>query len=138
MATLNTNSRILIVDDFEIVRLMLKNSLVELGYSQLEEAEDGNVAIHKLREGLEIGSPFSLIFSDWNMPNCNGLEFLQACRRHKDFRDIPFVMVTAEAEQEYVIQALRAGATDYIVKPFSQESLQKKIEKLSKKLSGNG
>lgn len=135
---LSKSSRILVVDDFDVVRSLLKNGLTDLGYQNIELAEDGNSALAVLEKSQVEEQPIELIFSDWNMPNRSGLELLQACREHAKFSRIPFIMVTAESEQAQVVQALRAGAMEYIVKPFSPDSLQKKIEKISRRLSGIG
>lgn len=129
-------SKILVVDDFEVVRMMLKTCLEELGYQAVEMAEDGRVAFEMLEKAEQQGAAYSLIFSDWNMPNVTGLELLQKCKASPTLKKIPFVMVTAESEQAQVVQALRSGAIEYIVKPFSPDSLQKKLDKLSKRLGG--
>jgi len=135
---LSKASRILVVDDFEVVRMLLKNGLTDLGYQNIDLADDGTSALDRLQTSEAEGKPIELIFSDWNMPKLSGLELLQNCREHLNFRRIPFIMVTAESEQAQVVQALRAGAMEYIVKPFSPDALQKKIEKISKRLAGSG
>lgn len=137
MSTVNLkNPKILLVDDFEIVRLMLKNALGDLGFTDIEEAEDGRVAMTKLVEAHMAGKPFALVFCDWNMPEMTGIEVLEACRTTPEFAALPIVMVTAEAEQESVVRAIRAGATDYVVKPIAPDVLERKVNKILSKLAG--
>src|SRR4051812_24637022 len=97
--------RILLVDDFEMVRVLLRNALNDLGYENIEEAEDGRVALTKIREGHAAGNPFNLVFCDWNMPEVSGFEVLESCRSDAKFKNLPIVMVTAEAEQESIVKA---------------------------------
>lgn len=130
------NPKILLVDDFEIVRLMLRNALGELGFTDIEEAEDGRSAMTKLIDAHAAGSPYALIFCDWNMPEMTGIEVLEACRSTPEFASLPIVMVTAEAEQESVVRAIRAGATDYVVKPIAPDVLERKVNKILAKISG--
>lgn len=119
------NMKILVVDDFSTMRRIIKNILKQLGYSEVDEAEDGSQALMKLRAGS-----FDFIISDWNMPNMTGLELLQAVRSESSLKDIKFLMVTAEALQENVIAAVQAGVNNYIVKPFTAETLKEKIDKI--------
>lgn len=128
--------RILLVDDFEMVRVMLRNALSDLGFTNIEEAEDGRVALTKITEAHASGSPFDLVFCDWNMPEVSGMEVLETCRSHEDFKSLPIVMVTAEAEQESIVKALRAGANDYIVKPIAPDILERKVNKIVSKIQG--
>lgn len=130
------NPKILLVDDFEIVRLMLRNALGDLGFTDIEEAEDGKTAMLKLVEAHGAGKPFALVFCDWNMPEMTGIEVLEACRTTPEFATLPIVMVTAEAEQESVVRAIRAGATDYVVKPIAPDVLERKVNKILAKLAG--
>ena len=125
---MNDTLRILIIDDFQLVRVMLRYALGDLGYQNVEEAEDGRVAIVKLRAAHADRKPYQLVFCDLNMPEVTGLEVLQTCRADEAFENLPFLMVTAESEQESVYNALRAGATDYIVKPISADMLKEKIK----------
>ena len=130
------NPKILLVDDFEIVRLMLRNALGDLGFTDIEEAEDGRSAMTKLVEAHSAGKPYALVFCDWNMPEMTGIEVLEACRSTPEFASLPIVMVTAEAEQESVVRAIRAGATDYVVKPIAPDVLERKVNKILAKLAG--
>ena len=127
---LSRQSRVLIVDDLRLVRKIITDTLTELGFSNIEEAVDGAEAFKKLEAALAEGKPYSLVFSDWNMPVMSGFDFLVKCRAHKSFSQIPIIMVTAESEQANVLKALKAGATDYVVKPLSKISLAKKLERL--------
>lgn len=127
--------RVLVVDDFEIVRLTIKNSLRELGLTQIEEAQDGRVALKKIEESHAMGKPFDMVFCDWNMPEITGLEVIQICRSKPELNKLPIVLVTAEGDQESVIKALKAGSNDYILKPVNREVLEKRVKKILAKMS---
>ena len=122
-------TKILVVDDFSTMRRIVKNLLKQLGYERLEEAEDGAQGYSKLKDG-----DFGFVISDWNMPNTDGLEFLQKVRSDPELKDMPFLMITAEAEKHKVVTALQAGVSNYIVKPFTGEVLKEKMEGVFKKL----
>ncbi|MBI3606706.1 MAG: chemotaxis response regulator CheY [Nitrospirae bacterium] len=122
------NMKILIVDDMSTMRRILKNSLKQIGYTDMEEAEDGNDALTKLREG-----GFGFVVSDWNMPNMSGLELLKAIRQDEALKAIPVLMVTAEAQKENIMEAIQAGVSNYIVKPFTAETLKEKVDKIFEK-----
>jgi two-component system chemotaxis response regulator CheY len=136
MSSETQKPRILIVDDFEIVRIMLRNALANLGHTVVDEAEDGKIALQKIQAAEFEGSPYTMVFCDWNMPNMTGIEVLEAVRKNPHYAKLPVIMVTAEAEQKQVVQALRSGATDYIVKPIAPEILEKKVTKILSKLAG--
>lgn len=121
----NTNMKILVVDDFSTMRRIVKNILKQLGYSNVEEAEDGAIALQKLKSDR-----FDFVVSDWNMPNMTGFDLLKAVRADAATKDIKFLMVTAEAMQENVMAAVQAGVNNYIVKPFTAETLKEKIDKI--------
>jgi two-component system chemotaxis response regulator CheY len=121
--------KILVVDDFSTMRRIVKNLLKQLGYENIEEAEDGAQGYSKLKNG-----GFGFVVSDWNMPNLDGLGMLQKIRSDPELKDLPVLMVTAEAEKEKVITAIQAGVNNYIVKPFSGEVLKEKIDKIFEKL----
>jgi two-component system chemotaxis response regulator CheY len=120
--------KILIVDDFSTMRRIIKNLLRQLGYENIEEAEDGVQAYSKLKSG-----DYGFVISDWNMPNMDGLELLKKIRGDPDLKDLPVLMVTAEAEKEKVIAAIQAGVSNYIVKPFTGEVLKEKMDKILEK-----
>lgn len=122
---LDLKIKVLVVDDFSTMRRILKNILKQIGYSDIEEAEDGNSALARLRQG-----GFGLVVSDWNMPNMTGLELLKAIRADNVLNNIPVLMVTAEAKKENVIDAIQAGVNNYVVKPFTAVALKEKIEKI--------
>lgn len=126
--------KVLIVDDFEMVRVMLKNTLKSLGYTDFSEAENGFDAWKKIEEAHSANKPYQIIFCDWNMPEMGGIEFLEKCRADAKYKDVPIIMVTAEAEQDHIVTALKKGATDYIIKPISPEMLEKKVKKAIAKL----
>ena len=117
--------KILIVDDMSTMRRIIKNALRQLGFQNLEEAEDGQAAFSKLKQW-----PVDLVITDWNMPNMDGLGLLKAVRSEPTLRMLPVLMVTAQASQKCVLEAIQAGATNYIVKPFTADTLKKKIDKI--------
>ncbi|MDR7343777.1 two-component system chemotaxis response regulator CheY [Pantoea alhagi] len=123
------NLRFLVVDDFATMRRIVRNLLKDLGYQNVEEAEDGNDAMSKLQL-----SPFDFVISDWNMPNMDGLELLNVIRKDERFKDMPVLMVTAEAKKENIIAAAQAGASGYVVKPFTAAILEEKLTKIFEKL----
>lgn len=122
---LEKSAKVMVVDDFSTMRRIVKNILKQLGYENIEEAEDGVQALNKLQSG---GADF--IVTDWNMPNMTGLELLKAVRGDGDLKEVPVLMVTAEAEKENIIAAVEAGVSNYIVKPFTAETLKEKIDKI--------
>ena len=119
------NLRFLVVDDFSTMRRIIRNLLKDLGFNNVEEAEDGAMALKKLRDG-----DFDFVVSDWNMPNMDGLTMLQNVRADNALKDIPVLMVTAEAKKENIIAAAQAGASGYIVKPFTAATLDEKLNKI--------
>ncbi len=126
-------TKFLIVDDFGTMRKIVRKVLSEIGFKNVEEADDGNTALPKLKQGSESGAPFNFVISDWNMPGMSGLELLKACRADDKLKHLPFVMVTAESEQSNLVAAIQAGVTDYVVKPFNAATLKEKIENAYKK-----
>ena len=121
--------KFLVVDDFSTMRRIVRNLLKELGYTNVDEAEDGAIALSKLR-----GGDFNFIVSDWNMPNMDGLQLLQAVRADPGLKHLPVLMITAEAKKENIIAAAQAGANGYIVKPFTAATLNEKLAKIFEKL----
>jgi two-component system chemotaxis response regulator CheY len=122
---LDLNIKVLVVDDFSTMRRIVKNILKQLGFSNIDEAEDGNGALTKLRQ-----EKYGLVVTDWNMPNMTGLELLKAIRAEGDLKDLPVLMVTAEAKKENVVEAIQAGVNNYIVKPFTADTLREKLDKI--------
>ena len=122
---MNLKMRILVVDDFASMRNIIKGLLNQIGFQNIEEAKDGSTALEKLKIGK-----FDLVICDWNMPKVPGIEVLKAIRNDPRLKDLPFLMVTAKAKKDNVMEAVKAGVNQYIVKPFTAETLQKKIEKI--------
>ncbi len=124
--------KILVVDDFELGRERIRIALREMGFDDewIEDAEDGTDALSSLRAAATALAPFELIFSDWNMPQMSGLELLKQCRADAQLKNVLFVMVTSEAEQPNVIEALRSGANDYLTKPITNDTFAAKVRKL--------
>jgi len=119
------NMTILCVDDFSTMRRIVKTLLKQLGFKNILEADDGSTALAVLKE-----QKVDFIISDWNMPNMTGLDLLKAVRADDATKAMPFLMVTAEAEKESIVTAVKAGVNNYVVKPFKAEVLQEKIEKI--------
>ncbi len=119
------NMRVLIVDDFATMRRIVKNIMTQLGFKNFIEADDGSVGWELLQK-----EPVDFIVFDWNMPKMTGIDFLKQVRADDRFKDIPFLMVTAEAQKQNIIEAVKAKVSNYIVKPFTPETLGEKIEKI--------
>jgi two-component system chemotaxis response regulator CheY len=121
------NMKILVVDDMVTMRRIVKNILKQLGFPNCDEAENGQEALQKLR-----GDTYGFVVSDWNMPIMTGIDMLRAIRRDEKLKTIPVLMVTAEAQQSNLIEAVQAGVSNYIVKPFTAETMQEKLGKIFK------
>jgi two-component system chemotaxis response regulator CheY len=122
---IDPNIKILIVDDFSTMRKIIRNILTQLGFKNILEADDGTNALEILKK-----EKVDLIISDWNMPKMSGLELLKAVRSDENLKDVPFVMVTAEAQKENILEAIKYKVNQYIVKPFTPETLKEKLEKV--------
>ena len=122
--------KFLVVDDFSTMRRIVRNLLKEIGFNNVEEAEDGAVALQRLQSG---GIDF--VISDWNMPNMDGLTLLQQIRASDALKALPVLMVTAEAKKENIIAAAQAGANGYVVKPFTAATLDEKLNKIFEKIA---
>jgi two-component system chemotaxis response regulator CheY len=127
------NIKILVVDDFPTMRRIIRNLLKELGFANVEEAEDGAAGLEKVKDGS-----FEFVVSDWNMPNMDGLTMLQGIRANAATAKLPVLMVTAEAKKENIIAAAQAGANGYVVKPFTAATLDEKITKIFEKIAKEG
>jgi len=123
------NLKFLVVDDFSTMRRIVRNLLKELGYTNVDEAEDGIVALQKLRGG----GGFQFVVTDWNMPNMTGIELLKNIRTDAGLKHLPVLMITAEAKKENIIEAAQNGASGYIVKPFTAATLEEKMGKIFEK-----
>lgn len=130
----NLTTKFLIVDDVSTMRKIIKNILGDLGYTNLVEAVDGVNALEVLNQHLRTNAPVQFIISDWNMPNMMGIDLLKQCKKTPEFQSLPFVLVTAESEQHQILEAVKAGVSDYIVKPFSAQKVKEKIERVHNKL----
>ena len=127
------NMKILVVDDFPTMRRIVRNLLKELGFSNVDEAEDGAAGLARLR-----GGGFEFVISDWNMPNLDGLEMLKQIRGDAALSHLPVLMVTAESKKENIIAAAQAGASGYLVKPFTAATLDEKLQKILEKMAKAG
>ncbi|MEW6328279.1 MAG: chemotaxis response regulator CheY [Thermodesulfobacteriota bacterium] len=121
------NMRILVVDDFNTMRRIVKNILKQLGFENVGEVENGQEALAVLKN-----EKFDFVITDWNMPVMTGLDLLKAIKADAALKDIPVMMVTAEAQQQNIVEAVKSGASNYIVKPFTAEVLGEKINKIFK------
>ena len=119
------NMKFLVVDDFSTMRRIVRNLLKELGFTNVQEAEDGVDGLNKLRS-----EEFDFVVSDWNMPNMTGIDMLRAIRADPTLKHLPVLMVTAEAKRENIIEAAQAGASGYVVKPFTAGTLDEKLKKI--------
>ncbi len=126
-----TEMKFLVVDDFATMRRIVRNLLKEIGYGNADEAEDGHAALAKLK-----GGGFDFVVSDINMPNMNGFDLLRQIRADESLKALPVLMVTAEAKKEDIITAAQAGASGYIVKPFTKATLEEKLNKILQKAGG--
>jgi two-component system chemotaxis response regulator CheY len=125
-----TDIKFLVVDDFSTMRRIVRGLLKEMGCNNVEEAEDGAVALNTLRNGK-----FDFVVSDINMPNMNGFDLLKAVKADETLKHIPVLMVTAEARKEDIVLAAQSGAAGYIVKPFTKATLEEKVTKIMQKLA---
>ena len=126
---MSTPMKFLIVDDFSTMRRIVRNLLKEIGHTDADEAEDGAIALTKLRNG-----GFNFVVSDINMPNMNGFELLAEIKKDEKLKHLPVLMVTAEARKEDIVMAAQNGAAGYIVKPFTKATLEEKLANIFKKL----
>ena len=122
------NLKFLVVDDFSTMRRIVRNLLKELGYTNVDEAEDGSVGLQKLK-----GGDFQFVVTDWNMPVMTGIDMLKAIRADPTLKHLPVLMITAEAKKENIIEAAQSGASGYIVKPFTAATLEEKLGKIFEK-----
>lgn len=125
-------TRILVVDDMSMMRKAVCKFVKEFGFTDVTEAVDGVDAWTKISEA---NPPFGLIVSDWNMPNCTGIDLLRRLRADSRFGKIPLLMVTAEKEKNQIVEAIQAGVSGYVVKPFTAEILKEKIQAIHAKLA---
>lgn len=122
---MNKDLKFLVVDDFSTMRRIVKNVLQELGYSRIEEADDGVTALPLLQ-----GGGFDFLITDWNMPGMQGIELLKAVRADSKLAKLPVLMLTAEAKREQIVEAAQAGVNGYVIKPFTAATLKEKLDKI--------
>jgi two-component system chemotaxis response regulator CheY len=122
--------KFLVVDDFSTMRRIVRGLLKEMGCNNVEEAEDGAMALQTLRNAR-----FDFVVSDITMPNMNGFELLKAIKADDSLKHIPVLMVTAEARKEDILLAAQSGAAGYVVKPFTKATLEEKVQKIMQKLA---
>lgn len=121
--------KILVVDDFSTMRRIIKNLLKDLGFANIQEADDGSTALPMLQQG-----DFDFVVTDWNMPGMQGIDLLRAIRADANLKHIPVLMVTAEAKKEQIIAAAQAGVNGYVIKPFTAATLKEKLTKIFERL----
>ena len=126
---MNKNMKILVVDDFSTMRRIIKNLLKELGFTNIQEADDGSTALPMLKQ-----SEFDFVVTDWNMPGMQGIDLLRAIRADDSLKHLPVLMVTAEAKKEQIITAAQAGVNGYVIKPFTAGTLKEKLDKIFERL----
>ena len=131
------DTKIIIVDDFATMRKIIKKVVNELGYTNVQEADDGATALPMIQSAQVAGDPFGLIISDWNMPIMQGVDLLKTCKKDPQLKNTPFLLVTAESEQKHILEAAKCGVSDYVVKPFNSMTLKSKLERIWNKHYGS-
>ena len=121
-------TRILIIDDMPTIRELLKGQLKNMGFKVILEAADGEAGMKVLINNNSSKTPVNLVISDWNMPKMSGLELLKQCRASNEWKDLPFVLLTSEAERDQVTEAVLAGVSQYVVKPFAAMVFEEKLK----------
>lgn len=127
---LDPSMKTIVIDDMVTMRKIITKMLKSFGFTNIHEADDGATAWPMIEEALKGGEPFEFIVSDWNMPKMSGLELLEKIRTHETLKSLPFLMITAEAEQQNVVKVVKAGVSNFIVKPFTPDTLKDKINKI--------
>jgi len=117
--------KILVIDDFATMRRIIKNVLKQIGFTNISEAENGNSALKAMKS-----EKFDLVMCDWNMPEMPGIELLNKVRADEELKNTPFVMVTAETQKENILEAVKAGVSNYVVKPFTVDTVEQKLRKV--------
>lgn len=128
---MNKDMKILVVDDFSTMRRIIKNLLRDLGFTNTQEADDGQTALPMLKSGN-----FDFLITDWNMPGMTGIDLLKEVRANESLAALPVLMVTAEAKKEQIVEAAQAGVNGYVVKPFTAGVLEEKIAKIFERIDG--
>ena len=129
---MDKDMKILVVDDFSTMRRIVKNLLIEIGFNNIAEADDGKTALPMLE-----GGGYDFLVTDWNMPGMPGIDLLRAVRAHPKLSALPVLMVTAEAKREQIMEAAQAGVNGYVVKPFTSDTLKEKVDKVFERLENS-
>lgn len=129
------DTKFLVIDDFATMRKIIRKILTELGYSQIEEADDGEVALTLIQKAQAEGKPYQFIISDWKMPKMLGIDLLRICKADPQLKNIPFILVTAESEESQVLEAMKAGVSECAVKPFNASILDAKLKNVFQKMN---
>ena len=129
---MNTDMKILIVDDFSTMRRIIKNLLRDLGFNNTHEADDGNTALPMLQSGN-----YDFLVTDWNMPGMTGIDLLREVRKDENLSTLPVLLVTAESKKDQIVMAAEAGVNGYIVKPFNAATLEEKINKIFERIAAS-
>lgn len=127
---MNLQMKTIVIDDMLTMRKIITKMLKQIGFTNIQEADDGATAWPMIESAHAAGEPYDFIISDWNMPKMTGLELLEKIRTDPRFKKMPFLMITAEAEQSNVLKVVKAGVSNFIVKPFTPETLREKIVKI--------
>ena len=122
------NSRVLVIDDMLTMRKIVSKNLREIGFTNIVEASDGVNGWEVIEDAANKGAPIQLVLSDWNMPHLSGIDLLKKVRADPRHKDLPFILITAESEKQQVVQAVTLQVTQYIIKPFTKEMIQDKLE----------
>jgi two-component system, chemotaxis family, chemotaxis protein CheY len=122
------STRILVIDDMPSIRDLVKNHLKAMGFSSISEAGDGESGLKMMIQENSAGKPFGLIISDWNMPALSGLDLLKQIRATAEWKNLPFVLLTSESERDEVTEAVLAGVSQYVVKPFAASIFEEKLK----------
>jgi two-component system chemotaxis response regulator CheY len=129
----NENTRVLIIDDMNTMRQLVKGQVRAMGFKNIQEAENGEAGFKILAETHKAGAPIELILSDWNMPVMTGIDLLKKVRATAEYKNVPFMLITAEGESSQVMEAIKSGVSNYVVKPFTPAVLQEKLLAVWKK-----
>lgn len=130
-----SNTKVLIVDDMRTMRILVKKTLTALGFTDITEADDGAKAWAEIEKSIDSAKPFQLIISDWNMPVMQGIELLRKVRADETIKKTPFLLLTAESERSQALEAIQAGVSGYVLKPFTTDALKEKLTAIHSRTS---
>lgn len=123
------NIRVIVIDDMKTSRFVIIKYITQMGFTNFDEASDGDEALEMINKAVADGNPYQLVLSDWNMPNMQGIDLLKALRSNPTTKDVKFIMLTSETEKSNIIEAIQSGTNNYASKPFTKEVLEEKIKK---------